>query len=178
MTYIPVKNGFSQNSYPDQQGAYLAGSLAFASDNTLIDAFIVGEVNEQGLEAGMAVVATPAPAVLRAGINEELVSKPAGSSTADDIVGVVARNQQMGSNAAGRACYFSGDVCNVARTGRSGARICVQLVDGAQPVLNSPVSVIVSGANAGKFATTGGVNMPNMKFKSAAFNGLALVELL
>ena len=177
MTYMPVKNGFSQNSYPDQQEAYLAGSLAFANDNTLIDAFVVGEVAEQGLEAGLAVIATPAASVLYSGINEELVSKPAGSSTAEDIIGVVVRNQQMGTNAAGHACYFKGDVCNVARTGRSGARVCVQLADGAQPVLNSPVSVIVSGANAGKFATTGGVSMPNMKFKSAPFNGLALVEL-
>ena len=177
MTYIPVKNGFSQESYLDQQAAYLAGSLAFASDNSLIDSFIVGEVNEHGLEAGLAVIASPAATIFHAGINEEVVGKPQGSSTADDIIGVVVRNQQMGSNAAGHACYFSGDMCNVARTGRSGARVCVQLADGVQPVLNSPVSVIVSGANAGKFATSGGVEMPNMKFKSAAFNGLALVEL-
>ncbi|MEG6502548.1 hypothetical protein, partial [Desulfovibrio sp. 1214_IL3152] len=56
-TYNPVRNGFAQSSYKDQQGTALAGSLAFASDKNLVDAFIVGDVGDDGLEAGLAVIA-------------------------------------------------------------------------------------------------------------------------
>lgn len=179
--YNPVRNGFAQTSYKDQQATAMAGSLAFTSDKNLVDAYIVGDVGENGLEAGLAVIAGPAPDVQRAGLNEQSVTLPATASTAADIIGVVARNQQMRSNTAGRACYFAEDMCNVVRTGRSGGRVWVQLMENAQPALDGAVYVHTDAANAGKFTAAAGagiIAITNMKFKSAAVDGIALVELL
>jgi hypothetical protein len=180
-TYTPVRNGFAQSSYKDQQGTALAGSLAFASDKNLVDAFIVGNVGDNGLEAGLAVIAGAATDVQRTGLNEQVVTLPAANSTGADIIGIVVRNQQMRSNTAGHACYFAEDLCNVVRTGRSGGRVWVQLVDGAQPALDGAVYAHTNAANAGKFTAasgTGIVALTTMKFKSAAVDGIALVELL
>lgn len=180
-TYTPVRNGFAQSSYKDQQGTALAGSLAFASDKNLVDAFIVGDVGDDGLEAGLAVIAGPATDVQRTGLNEQVVTLPATASTAADVIGIVVRNQQMRSNTAGHACHFTGDLCNVVRTGRSGGRVWVQLMDGAQPALDGAVFVHTDAANAGKFTAAAGagiIALTTMKFKSAAVDGIALVELL
>ena len=179
--YTPVRNGFAQSSYKDQQGTALAGELAFASDKNLVDAFIVGAVGDNGLEAGLAVIAGPAPDVQRAGMNEQAVTLPAIDSTGADIIGVVIRNQQMRSNTAGHACHFAEDMCNVVRTGRSGGRVWVQLVESAQPALDGAVFVHTDAANAGKFTAAAGADiiaLTTMKFKSAAVDGIALVELL
>lgn len=176
--YTPQKNAFAQSKYYDQMASALAGMLAFASDKNLVDPFIVGAVGNDGLEAGLAVVAGPAQDVKRPGMNEQVVTLPASGAAAESIVGVVVRNQQMRTNTAGKACLFEGDMCSVARTGRSGARIWVQLADGEQPAVDGAVSVIVAGADAGKFATSGGVAIPTMKFRSGAEDGIALVELL
>ncbi len=179
--YTPVRNGFAQSSYKDQQGTALAGSLAFASDKNLVDAFIVGAVGDNGLEAGLAVIAGAAADVQRVGLNEQIVTLPATGSTAADIIGVVVRNQQMRSNSAGHACYFGEDLCNVVRAGRSGGRIWVQLADGAQPALDGAVFVHTNTANAGKFTAASGTDiiaLTTMKFKSAAVDGIALVELM
>lgn len=178
--YTPVRNGFAQSTYLDQQGTALAGSLAFASDENLVDAFIVGDVGDDGLEAGLAVIAALATDVQRTGLNEQVVTAPAPDTTAAQIIGVMVRNQQMRSNKAGRACCFAQDLCNVARTGRSGARIWVQIADGAQPAVDGAVFVHTDAANAGKFASaadTGIIALTNMLFKSAAVDGIALVEL-
>lgn len=176
--YSPPRHAFAQTGYKDQMGTALPGALAFASDSNLVDAMLVGAVDANGLQAGLAVIATAATDVQRPGINEQAVVLPKADSTAEHIVGVVVRNQQMRTNAAGHACYFAQDMCTVARMGRSGARIWVQLAEGAQPVVGGAVSVIVSGAEAGKFAATGGVTVPAMKFASAAADGMACVELL
>lgn len=176
--YSPQPHAFAQTAYKDQMGTALPGSLAFVSDSNLVDAMLVGEVGDNGLQAGLAVIATAATDVQRPGINERAVILPIASSTAEHIVGVVVRNQQMRTNAHGHACYFAKDMCNVARVGRSGARIWVQLTEGTQPVVGGAVSVIVSGTDAGKFAATGGVTVPTMKFASSAADGMACVELL
>lgn len=179
--YTPQRNAFAQSTYKDQQATALAGSLAFASDKNLVDAFIVGDVGDNGLEAGLAVIAAPAASVQRPGLNEHAVTLPTTSSTGDDIAGVVIRNQQMGTNAAGNACYFAQDLCNVAKAGRSGARLWVRLVDGAQPATDGAVYVRTDAANAGKFDAASGasaVALTNMKFKSGPVDGIALVELM
>ena len=176
--YTPVKNGFAQSSYKDQMGTALPGHIAFSGNSELVDAFIVGAIDDNGLEAGLAVTASSAAYAQRSGINQEVVNLPAESASAKDISGIMVRSQQMSTNTSGRACYFEGDVCNVLRVARAGGSVWVQLAQGAQPAVNGSVSVIVKGADAGKFATSGGVVMPNMKFKSIAQDGLALVELL
>ncbi|MEG6501563.1 structural cement protein Gp24, partial [Desulfovibrio sp. 1214_IL3152] len=63
----------------------------------------------------------------------------------------------------------------------SGGRVWVQLADGAQPAIDGAVYVHTDAANAGKFATASGastVAITTMKFKSAAADGIALVELM
>ncbi|MDL2317210.1 hypothetical protein LJC59_09120 [Desulfovibrio sp. OttesenSCG-928-A18] len=179
--YVPERNAFAQSDYHDQQGSALAGALAYASDLNLVDSFVTGPVGENGLEAGLAVVAKANASALRPGINELAAVLPGESDSAADIAGVSVRAQQMPSNSAGRACYFQGDLCSVARTGRSGARIFVRLVNGAQPAVNAPAFVILGGDNAGRFDSAEGqgrVLVPAMVFKSAAEDGIALVELL
>ena len=176
--FNPERNAFAQTAYKDQQGTALAGTLAFASDKNLVDSFITGDVGPDGIEAGLAVITDMAVDVQRTGFNQQVVTMPTAESTAADIAGILIRNQQMSTNTAGKACHFAEDLCNVVRVGRSGGRVWVQLVDGAQPEVDGAVSVIVSGNDAGKFATSGGVPLTNMKFKSAVVDGIALVELL
>lgn len=179
--YTPKRNAFAQSSYHDQQGTALAGEPAFASDLNLIDSFIVGDVGDNGLEAGLAIVAVPAASARRPGLNELVVTLPPADATADKIIGVVTRNQQMRTNTAGHACWFHQDICNVARSGRSGARIWGRLADNAQPEPGGAVFVAVGGDNAGTFASEAGagfVAVPSMQFASTASDGLALVELL
>lgn len=228
--YSGVRNGFMQEFYHDQQGTALPGSLAFAGDCCLIDSYITGEVGDDGLEAGLAVVAAPvSSAPVRAGLNQESVTLPDSTTSSGQLAGITVRNQQMNSNAAGRACWFAGELCNLARAGRAGARLWVQLAEGALPALGGNVYVCVDGACAGKFTdetalsnaaaetaatplaalsaaldgdapapntgtdqtddTTDGTTddpttpaapilFPNARFRSAAQNGLALVELL
>jgi len=186
--FTPERNAFAQNSYKDQQATALAGHLAFASDKNFVDGYIVGEVGPDGLEAGLACIAGIAPDAQRAGLNEHVVTRPLSTTIAASILGIVIRNQQMGTNTAGKACYFAQDTCNVVRGTRSGGRVWVQLVDGAQPEVDEAVFVAVSGTNAGKFATAvqgldgsnpvaGFVAVSTMQFKSAANDGIALVEL-
>jgi len=179
-TYTPVRNGFAQSTYPDQQATALAGMLAFASDKNLVDSFIVGEVGDDGLEAGLAVVAGPAPDIQRPGLNEQAVTLPGATAVSADIIGIVVRAQQMRSNTAGHACHWAGDLCNVVRAGRAGGRIWVRLAEGAQPALGGAVFVHAGAAQAGTFTTAAGdgiIAVISMKFMSAAVDGLALVEL-
>lgn len=176
--YTPVRNGFAQSAYPDQQATALPGMLAFTGDCNLVDAFLVGDVGDAGLEAGLAVVAVPAANPLRPGLNGLAVLPPEPGSSGADIVGVVVRSQQMRSNNAGQACHWSQDVCSVARPGRSGARVWARLADGAQPAPGDTARVIVTGAQAGRFSASDGVSVDHMRFLSTADGDIALVELM
>ena len=179
--YSGISNGFMQEAYYDRQGAALPGALAFASDICLIDSFAVGEVGPDGLEAGVAVTASPLSGGHYSGINAEAASLPAEGAAAADIIGVTVRSAGMSSNSAGRACWFAPGMCNVARLGRSGARLWVQLTDEADPEPGGIAHVGVGGENAGRFASEPGdgfVEAPQMIFRSRAQNGLALLELM
>ena len=178
--YTPMRHGAVQTAYYDQMATAAPGMLANASDSNLVDAALVGGVGENGLEAGLAVVLKPVPAVVRSGLNQYAATLPVGAS-GDDIGGVAVRNLQMRSNASGEPCWFEREICNVARVGRNGARIWVRLADGATPVPDDAVFVLTGADNAGKFTAASGagaVAVTSMIFRSAAENGLALVELL
>ncbi len=180
--YTGTWNGFGQSEYFDQQATALAGQIAFASDSDLIDSYSVGDVGPNGLVAGVAVVATPEIDTVRIGLNAESVILPKSGDTADKIVGIVIRNQQMETNADGEACHFQGRMCNVARAIRAGARIWVRLVEGSPaPVPGTPAGVSLDTATAGQFTAAAAsatvIAIPNIVFKSVADNGLALVEL-
>ena len=181
MTYTPVKHGFIQDAPVAQMATANAGQPAFASDYALMDSAIVGEAGQAGLEAGLAVVAKSVTNPVRIGLNQFTVSLPETGATGADIYGVVVRNAQMKSNAAGRPCWFKGDLCTVARAARSGARIWARVVDGAAPTAGSAAYVAIGGNDAGKFADStanGAVAVTTMRFMSEAKNGIALIELL
>lgn len=130
--YTPVTMGFGQSSYLDQQGTALPGGLAFCSDTSLIDAFIVDPaVGDLGLGAGIGVILKPVESTQRAGLNNFYIGLPDEDSTAADFAGVLVRNQQMSSNSLGQACWFGRQLGNVARSSRVGARVWVPLNEGS-----------------------------------------------
>lgn len=177
--YTPARHGAAQTAYHDQMATAAAGSLANASGYNFTDSAITAETGETGLEAGRAVVLRPVTAP-RAGVNQYAASLPGADATASDIAGVAVRCSQMQSNALGNPCSFKGDMCTVARTGRSGARVWVLLADGAVPSPDGSVYIVPGGGDAGKFTSvsTGNLAVTSMIFRSAAENGIALVELL
>lgn len=163
--YTPVMMGFAQSTYLDQQGTALPGSLAFCSDTDLIDSFIVDpDIGDLGLTAGIGVVIRPAEATQRAGLNNFYVGLPDADSTAADFAGVLIRNQQMGTNGEGQACWFGRQMCNVARASRVGARIWVPLNEGS-------VSDIGGGAAHWIIADSTGHGQPIGSFTSVAITG-------
>jgi len=186
--------GFAQSKYVDQMATALPGSIGFASDNTLIDAYIVSpSVGADGLEAGLGVVSSVIPAADRAGsrsgTNSLYAELPTDAATASSFAGVTVRNQQMDSNAAGQACWFEGRLCNVMRKERIGGRIWVRLSSGVTTV-GGAVYWIVSdttghGLPIGSFSAgalgADTVQLTNARFVSESNstddNACALVEL-
>lgn len=179
--YSPRRHGAVQTAYHDRMATAAPGMLANVSDANFVDAAMVGKAGPDGLEAGLAVTLTPVAACARPGINQYAAALPESAATAADIAGVTVRGEGMKSNAAGNACWFEHDMCSVARTGRGGARIWVRLAEGASPMPDGAVFVHAGGENAGTFAASAGagvIAVTTMIFRSAADNGLALVELL
>lgn len=186
--------GFAQSTYVDQMGTALPGSLAFASDQWLIDSFIVHpNIGANGLEAGLGVIASAIPAAehegTRAGMNTKYVGLPAAGATATNFAGISVRNQQMDTNVNGHACWFANRMCNVMRSKRVGGRVWVQLTNGSSAV-DGAVYWIISNTTAhdkpiGSFSATAlgadTVQLTNAKFKSVADASseatVALVEL-
>lgn len=149
MVYTPQR-GFAQFQYFDQQAAALAGMLANASDNNLVDSAFVGPVDATvGLTAGIGVVVNPTVRSNRPGLNYDIVMPPGSTATDESFAGIVVRNQFMRTNSKGEACYFFEDMANYARRDRAGARIWVQLAQGST-VFGGPVYWIVRDTkNAG-----------------------------
>ena len=186
--------GFAQSLYVDQIGTALPGSLAFTSDQRLVDSFIVSPtVGPNGLEAGLGVITSVIPALevsgTRAGMNTKYAGLPAVGATAANFAGISVRNQQMDSNVAGHACWFSNRLCNVIRSNRVGGRVWVQLSNGSS-VVDGAVYWIISNTTAhgkpiGSFSATAlgadTVQLTTAKFKSASDASsevtIALVEL-
>lgn len=173
MPYFPQKHNFGQSEYFDQMSTALPGSRVFASDNHLTDAYIVAPaVDNDGLIAGIGVVAAKSADYIRPGINQLQVALPTATSTAADFEGIVYRNQQMGTNLKGMACAMSGDMCNIMRSARVGGRIWVLLADGAIDI-GGAVYWIVKDTTShdkpiGSFASSslGGdaILLPNVRF--------------
>jgi len=186
--------GFAQSSYVDQIGSALPGSLAYASDQRLVDSYIVQpSIGADGLEAGIGVVSAVIPSNeregFREGVNTKYVGAPAVGATEANFEGITVRNQQMDTNTAGKACWFANRMCNVLRAKRVGGRIWVQLSNGSSAV-DGDVYWIISdttahGKKIGSFSASAlgddTVKLTNAKFKSVADAStdvvIALVEL-
>jgi hypothetical protein len=186
--------GFAQSQYVDQQATALPGALAFASDERLVDSYIVAaSVGPDGLEAGLGVVATVLSADehngQREGMNTKFAALPAAGNTADAFEGITVRNQQMDTNANGHACWFAGRMCNVLRAKRVGGRVWVLLSNGSSTIDGTVYWIISDTTSHGKpigsfsSAALGAdtVELTNARFKSnsdASSNSvIALVEL-
>lgn len=152
MVYTPKRGAFAQSQYFDQQGTALPGMLANASDINLVDSGFVGGVSPvTGMVAGVGVVQRNSVARSnRPGLNYDVYDLPPVTATADDFAGIMVRNQFMRTNAAGEACYFFEDMCNVLSTRRVGGRIWVRLESGATSPGSTVHWIVRDTANTGK----------------------------
>lgn len=133
--YTPVRDGFVQNVYADQMESAYCGMQAHPSDYNLVDSYIAHpDVDPDGLVAGVGVVETVSTDPTRPGVNQYLANYPAAGATAANFAGVMVRNDQMGTNSAGKPCMFGGELCNVLRKARVGGRIWVMLSNGTSAV--------------------------------------------
>ena len=191
--YSP-QSGFMQSKYVDQMSTALPGALVYASDNVLVDSYIVDPATDGlGLEAGLGYVATNIPSTdregYREGMNTKYASKPTAATTAADFAGVTVRNQQMDSNVNGKACWFAGRMCNGMRANRVGGRVWVQLSNGSA-AMDGTVHWIISdttghgkpiGSFSGSAMGADTVPLTNAVFKSNADAStdatIAIVEL-
>lgn len=166
--YTPLK-GFGQSQYFDQQATALPGSIAYASDNWLIDsAYVANPATENDapvfLAAGLGVVVTPNTSPERQGLNMKIATAPTASTTAADFAGVVVRNEQMSANERGNAGMYSGSMLNIMRPVRAGGRIWVSLAKGA-------AASTYGGAVYWVVADTAGTGKAIGSFTTAAVSG-------
>lgn len=188
------QSGFAQSVYHDQMATALPGQLVHASDNILVDSYIVDpSIGNDGLEAGFGFVASAIPANdregFREGMNMVYASLPTDTTVPEDFAGITVRNQQMDTNAHGRACWFANRLCNGMRSNRVGGRIWVHLSIGST-AYDTPVNLVVAdttghGKPIGTFSAVAIVNdtieLYGAKFKSnsdaTANSTIAIVEM-
>lgn len=110
--------------------------------------------------------------VVQGSIPGSNVVLPTAASTAALFEGVTVNGFSTQQDLEGMTTLFKGQNVGVMRHGR----IWVQLATDAAPAYGGELHLIVSGDDAGKFATTGGVTVAG-RFIGKADNGLAPVEL-
>lgn len=186
--------GFAQTQYWDQMASALPGSLAFASDQWLVDTAIVApDAPATGLVAGIGVVTPVIPVANREGYrpdyNNKYAQLPTDATTAQLFGGILVRNQQMDSNVNGDACWFAGRACNILRSNRVGGRIWGRLVNGAAAPGGAVYWIIsdttshgkMIGAFSGVAIGADTVQVPSALFRSEADASteatIALIEL-
>lgn len=172
--YTPERGGFVQSSYGDQMATAYCGMIANPSDINLIDSFIAGATADpDGIVAGCGVIETAATDPSRPGVNEQIADLPAAGATADDFAGILVRNEQMGTNAAGLPCRFAGEMVNVLRDERIGGRIWLMLSNGTAAYGGNAFWIISDttghGHQVGSFSAAAigadTVELTNIKFK-------------
>lgn len=110
--------------------------------------------------------------VVQGSIPGSNITLPVEASTAAVFEGVTVNGFSTQQDLEGVTTLFKGQNVGVMRRGR----IWVQLVADEAPAYGGELHLIVSGADAGKFATSGGVTIAG-RFIGKADNGLAPVEL-
>ena len=173
--YTPDRDGCVQRDYFDQMATAAIGELANASDINLVDSRYVGAVGDDGLVAGVGVVATVVADVARNGINQYAINYPAAGAVAAALAGIVVRNQQMRSNSHGDPCWFEGDIANIVRPDRAGGRIWLALSNGVSAPGGNAHWIVSNtmdhGKRIGSFSadeiTGDTVEIPFLKFQGA-----------
>lgn len=156
-----TQNGYVQNMITDQPGFGVPGMLPYASDNTLVDSFIVGA----DVFAGAGCILLPnsaftSPALIDSPVNyqtpPELMALPSAAQSPSGLAlynfaGVVVFNENMQSNSSGYPGWAQGRVGQLLRPNRAGGRIFVVARETIVPG-TSTVNWIVVGDTAGLYA--------------------------
>ena len=143
--------GAIQTSVNDQPGQGVPGMLPFASDNDLIDSYMV---SGDGVAAGTGVqLVANAGATQQFQLPGSLAQTPnATNLSITDFGGIVVFDENMQSNADGENGWADGRMCRVARPGRAGARVYVKAVE-AFDKASATVNWVTSAGTDGKYRT-------------------------
>lgn len=196
-TYSTFSTGFRgtvqgaiQTAVLDQPGQGIAGMMPFASDNSLVDSYIVSGDLPAG--CGVQLVANAGAATsFQAPPFLAQVPTAHGTLTLADFGGIVVFDENMQSNADGVPGWADGRTARIARPGRAGGRVYVRAIEAIDHTTASVNWVVEAGTDglyaAGEFApaalagnATAGysVAITTAKFiTSAAAGGLAIIEL-
>ena len=100
------------------------------------------------------------------------IKLPTADSTAADFEGVVVNGFDRQQDLEGKVTILNNQNVGVMRRGR----IWVRVVEGATPAYGGALHMVTDGADAGCFATVGGLEIPG-RFLGPAQDGVAPVEL-
>lgn len=103
----------------------------------------------------------------------QTIAKPTADSTITQFEGVVMNGGITEMDMEGKAVIRSNTTVNVLRTGR----IWVRIGADQEPKYGDPVHLLNSGAEAGCFATTGGIAVNAMFIGSKGTGNVAPIEL-
>jgi len=148
------QNGSIQTVVTDQPGLGVVGELCFASDNDLVDSYLV----KTGVFAGAGVqLVANAAGLGQFQLPGQLAQLPNDENLAiADFAGVVVFDENMQSDANGVPGWEDGRTCRVVRPGRAGGRIWVKAVVAVDKATASVNWVVKAGTDglyrAGEFA--------------------------
>lgn len=151
----PFANGFRgtaggavQTTYSDQPAGAVAGMLAFASENSLIDAIYVGETN--GVRAGAAVKLEAVTDAVSGQVPNSAIHLPEADDAATVFAGIVLFDEAMQSDENGVPGWAAGRMARLLRHGRAGGRVWVAVKDAI--VITNGVFMVTTADNAGTYA--------------------------
>ena len=150
------------SDYSSRTPSGVAGGLYDPAAHT-VDSFRI-EAADGAVKCGMGVVYGTTPGTD--------VSPPAAASTLDKFAGVVMNGGSSEMDMSGNIVIRGGSTQSVMRYGR----VWVRLAANAEPAYGDQAHLILTGADAGCFGTTGGLAI-NARFLTTAQNGIAAVEL-
>jgi hypothetical protein len=184
--------GAVQTNYTDQPGFAVAGMLAYASDNVLIDSITVGETTGVGAGRGVKAVQNTGKTYNMQTPDLGLFLPTAGLTVAD-FAGIVLFDEAMQSDELGNNGWAFGRSARVLRPGRAGGRVWVPINANDSIVLGTSTVnwVLVAGSDglhtAGEFVGTALGGSATVGYSTAittakyvavdAANKLAMIEL-
>lgn len=156
-TYGPFNTGFRgtangaiQTVVTDQPGVGVPGELCFASDNDLVDSYLVTGTDGVFAGAGVQLVANSA-GLGQLQLPGQLAQVPnANNLTIADFKGVVVFDENMQSDATGVPGWDDGRTCRVVRPGRAGGRVFVKAVEAVDKA-TATVNWVTQGGTDGKY---------------------------
>lgn len=125
--YRGVVGGSVQSAYTDQPGVGVPGMVAFASDNMLKDAVVIGEAN--GIAAGRGVRLTAVSDDISLQRPNLQALLPAAGSNEAAFAGILLFDEAMQSDENGVPGWADGRMGRIAKNNRAGGRIYVKAVE-------------------------------------------------